>query len=87
MILTNTIILIKIILVLLGVAYFTIIKRKVMVAVQRAHGPDVVCFLGLLQPLADGLKLIVKGVLIPTKTEQIGFLLAPIIILTLSLLN
>jgi len=87
MILTNTIILIKIILVLLGVAYFTIIKRKVMVAVQRAHGPDVVCFLGLLQPLADGLKLIVKGVLITTKTEQIGFLLAPIIILTLSLLN
>lgn len=85
--LTIITILIKIILILLGVAYFTIAERKVMAATQRRHGPDVVGFLGLLQPLADGLKLVVKEVLIPTKTEQIGFLLAPIIVLTLSLLS
>ena len=79
--------LVKIILILIGVAYFTIAERKVMAAAQRRHGPDVVGFLGLLQPLADGLKLVVKELLIPTKTEPTGFLLAPIVILTLSLLS
>lgn len=88
MLLTNIIIvLIKIVLILVGVAYFTIAERKVMAAVQRRHGPDVVGFIGLLQPLADGLKLVVKELLIPTKTEHIGFLLSPIVILTLSLLS
>ena len=58
-----------------------------MGAVQRRHGPDVVGFIGLLQPLADGLKLVVKELVIPTKAEQFGFLLAPNVILTLSLVG
>ena len=43
-----------------AVAYFTIAKRKVMGAIQRRRGPNVVGYIGLLQPLADGLKLFVK---------------------------
>jgi NADH-quinone oxidoreductase subunit H len=86
--LANTILnLIKIIFLLIAIAYFTIAERKVMGAVQRRHGPDVVGFIGLLQPLADGLKLLVKELIIPTKTQTLGFLLAPNVILTLSLVS
>ena len=49
-----------IICVLIAVAYFTLLDRKVMAAMQRRRGPNVVGFWGLLQPLADGLKLLVK---------------------------
>ena len=45
---------------LISVAYFTIAERKIMGAVQRRRGPNVIGFIGLLQPLADGLKLFVK---------------------------
>ena len=80
-------ILIKIILLLISIAYFTIAERKVMAAIQRRKGPNVVGFWGLLQPLADGLKLLVKELLIPTKANPIIFILAPIVILTLSLVG
>jgi len=45
---------------LISVAYFTIAERKIMGIIQRRKGPNVIGFLGLLQPLADGLKLFVK---------------------------
>ena len=41
---------------LISVAYFTIAERKLMGSIQRRRGPNVIGFLGLLQPLADGLK-------------------------------
>ena len=41
---------------LIAVAYFTIAERKIMGAIQRRRGPNVIGFIGLLQPLADGLK-------------------------------
>jgi len=82
-----TIILVKIICVLLSVAYFTIAERKVMAAIQRRKGPDVVGIYGLLQPLADGLKLLTKQLLLPTKANSFIFLFAPIFLLTLSLIS
>jgi len=80
-------ILLKIICILISVAYFTIAERKIMASIQRRKGPDVVGLFGLLQPLADGLKLLVKQLLLPTKANLFIFLFAPILILTLSLIS
>jgi NADH-quinone oxidoreductase subunit H len=54
---------------LIAVAYFTIAERKIMGAIQRRRGPNVVGFMGLLQPLADGLKLFAKETTIPTSAD------------------
>ena len=46
--------------ILISVAYLTLAERKIMGSMQQRKGPNVVGFLGLLQPLADGLKLLIK---------------------------
>jgi NADH-quinone oxidoreductase subunit H len=79
--------LLKIVCILIAVAYFTIAERKVMAAIQRRKGPNVVGFWGLLQPLADGAKLIFKELLIPTRANAIIFLIAPIMVLVLSIIS
>lgn len=56
-----------------------------MGSVQRRRGPNVVGFWGLLQPLADGLKLLAKEMVLPSHSNGYIFLAAPIILLTLSL--
>jgi NADH-quinone oxidoreductase subunit H len=71
---------------LISVAYFTIAERKIMAAIQRRRGPNVVGFLGLLQPLADGLKLFVKETTVPSNATISVFLLAPAISFVLSLI-
>lgn len=87
MILSILVTLLKIICILISVAYFTIAERKLMAAVQRRKGPDIVGPYGLLQPLADGLKLLVKELVLPTRANSIIFLVAPVLILTLSLIS
>ena len=79
--------LLKIVCILIAVAYFTIAERKVMGAIQRRKGPNVVGFWGLLQPLADGAKLIFKELLIPTRANVTIFLVAPIMVLILSIIS
>jgi NADH-quinone oxidoreductase subunit H len=76
-----------VILVLLAVAYFTIAERKIMGAIQRRRGPNVVGYIGLLQPLADGLKLFVKETTIPSNANKGIFLLAPALTFILSLMG
>ena len=72
---------------LISVAYFTIAERKIMGAIQRRRGPNVVGFIGLLQPLADGLKLFVKETTLPTNANKGIFLLAPSVAFILSLMG
>lgn len=74
------------IVVLLGaVAYLTYFERKVLGAMQRRQGPMTVGPFGLLQPLADGIKLLSKETIIPTAANVPVFFLAPVLTFTLAL--
>jgi len=80
-------ILIIVIPLLLSIAYFTLAERKIMGSIQRRRGPNVVGYLGLLQPLADGLKLFVKETILPSAANSGIFLLAPILTFFLSIMG
>ena len=72
---------------LISVAYFTISERKIMGAIQRRKGPNVIGYIGLLQPFADGLKLFSKETILPTSINTIIFLFAPALTFILSLIS
>ena len=72
---------------LISVAYFTLAERKIMGIIQRRKGPNVIGFVGLLQPLADGLKLFVKETILPSSSNISVFLIAPMITFILSLIG
>jgi NADH-quinone oxidoreductase subunit H len=80
-------ILIIIIPLLIAVAYFTLAERKIMGSIQRRRGPNVIGYLGLLQPLADGLKLFVKETILPSNANLAVFLFAPLLTFFLSLIG
>jgi NADH-quinone oxidoreductase subunit H len=67
--------------------FFTLAERKFMGAIQRRSGPNIVGFLGLLQPVADGLKLIIKEIIIPKRANAMLFLLAPYLAFVLSVIG
>lgn len=75
-----------IVVVLIGVAYITLGERKVMGAMQRRKGPNIVGLYGILQPIIDGVKLLIKEILIPKQSNKINYIVGPTITLILSLI-
>jgi NADH-quinone oxidoreductase subunit H len=86
-ILTLAQILVVIIFLLLSVAFITLLERKILAVIQRRQGPNVIGLFGILQPLADGFKLLMKESIIPSNSNKFLFQLAPIISFFLSLLS
>ena len=72
---------------LIVVAYVTYAERKVLALAQLRQGPNLVGPFGLLQPFADGLKLMLKETIIPTGANKALFVAAPILLFFLSLVS
>ena len=73
-------------LLLTGVAYMTWLERKVIGHIQNRWGPTRVGPFGLLQPLADGVKFILKEDMVPDKVHKVLYIMAPMLALAMSLI-
>lgn len=71
--------------VILGVAYLMYAERKILGYIQCRVGPNRVGPLGLLQPIADGIKLLMKEVIVPVNANKYMFVIAPMITMSASM--
>jgi NADH-quinone oxidoreductase subunit H len=70
---------------LIAVAYLTYVERKVIAAIQLRKGPNVVGAFGLLQPFADGIKLLFKETILPAGANRVVFIAAPMLTFVLAM--
>nr|YP_007475106.1 NADH dehydrogenase subunit 1 [Phrynocephalus axillaris]AFZ64199.1 NADH dehydrogenase subunit 1 [Phrynocephalus axillaris] len=71
---------------LVAIAFLTLLERKIISSAQQRKGPNIVGPKGLLQPVADGIKLFVKEPIHPTLSSKTMFILSPMLALTLAML-
>lgn len=69
----------------LTIAFFTLMERKIIGAMQLRLGPNFIGLGGILQPLTDGIKLLLKETILPTHAQKNMFLFAPFLLFLLSL--
>ena len=79
--------LIIIVFLLVAVAFFTVLERKLIASVQRRRGPNIVGTFGMLQAGADGAKLLIKETVIPSSSNPIIFVLSPIFTFIIALMG
>jgi len=72
---------------LITVAFFTVYERKFLASMHQRVGPNVVGPLGLLQAIADGVKLFLKEFILPLRANRILFVFAPMLVFFLSLMS
>src|SRR6201992_1423879 len=72
--------------ILLSVAFFTVLERKVLASMQRRRGPNVVGIYGLLQAIADALKLLSKETLVTASSNIYIFLISHMFTVSISML-
>jgi len=72
---------------ILCIAYVTLFERKVLAAVQLRKGPNKVGVFGLLQPLMDAVKLLLKEIIFPSRVNLILFIVGPVLMLILNLVS
>ncbi len=72
--------------ILVSVAYLTYAERRIIGAMQMRIGPNVVGWFGLLQPIADALKLLTKETVLPSGASPVVFFLAPMVTFSLAML-
>lgn len=72
--------------IIISIALLTLGERKVLGSIQRRIGPNIIGYWGLLQPITDGVKLILKESIMPNKTNHYYFLIAPLATFAISLL-
>lgn len=72
---------------LVSIAYLTLAERKIMGSMQRRLGPNKIGLLGVLQPFADGLKLVIKETILVSQGNKVLFLLAPYVTLVCGIIS